>query len=65
MHLPDSIHSPSLERFKVRSDGALSNLAYWKSLIAGGWTRRPLKGHFNQNPFVIHSMRKHGKFTTH
>ena len=45
--------APSLETFQVRLDGALSNLIELKMslLMAGGWTRWPLKGPFSPKPF--------------
>ena len=39
------VNAPSLEAFKARLDGAVSNLVYWEvSLpIAGGWNKMILK----------------------
>ena len=44
---------PSLEAFKARLDGALSNLVYGAVLlpIAGGLKLDGLKGPFQPNPF--------------
>ncbi|KAK4829894.1 hypothetical protein QYF61_007286 [Mycteria americana] len=50
------VDAPSLETFKVRLDGALSNLIQLKMslLIAGGgWTRWPLKVPSNPNHSMI------------
>jgi len=47
--------APSLETFKVRLAGALSNLVWLKMylLIAGGWTRCPLEFPSNPNLSII------------
>jgi len=49
------VDAPSLESFKVRLDGALSNLIELKMslLTAGGWVRWPLKVPSNPNHFTI------------
>ena len=49
------VDAPSLETFKVRLDGALSNLIELKMslLMAGGWTRWPLKVPSHPNHSVI------------
>ena len=45
------VDAPSLETFRVRLDGALSNLIELKMslLMAGGWTRWALKVPSNSN----------------
>jgi len=49
------VDAPSLGTFKVRLDGALSNLAWLKMslLTAGGWTAWPLKVPSNPDHSVI------------
>ena len=49
------VDAPSLETLKARLDGALSNLIQVKmsQLVAGGWTKRPLKGPSNPNHAMI------------
>ena len=49
---------PSLETFKARLDGALSNLVWLEMslLTAGGWARWPLKVSSNPTHSMIHSM---------
>ncbi|KFQ13298.1 Sodium channel protein type 5 subunit alpha, partial [Leptosomus discolor] len=49
------VEAPSLGTFKVRLDGALSNLIQLKTslLTAGGWTRWPLKVPSNPNYSMI------------
>ena len=51
--------APSLEAFKARLDGALSNLIGLKVALfaAGGWTGWPLKVPSHSNHSVIHSSR--------
>jgi len=54
--LPREVVIPqSLETFKARLDGALSNLIQVKMflLMAGGWTRWPLKVPSSPNHSVI------------
>jgi len=56
MALPrEIVDAPSLETFKARLDGALSNLTQLKIslFIAGGWTRQPLKVPSNPNYSMI------------
>jgi len=50
----EAVAAPSLEVFKARLDGALSNLAEWKVslLMAGGWNQMIFK--VPSNPY--HSM---------
>jgi len=49
------VDAPSLETFNVRLDGALSNLIQLKMslIIAGAWTRWPLKVPSNSNYSTI------------
>ena len=54
----EAVDAPSLEVFKVRLDGALSNLISWKMSLhtAGGWTGSSLKVPFNPNHSVSLSL---------
>ncbi|KAK4819163.1 hypothetical protein QYF61_025978 [Mycteria americana] len=47
------VDAPSLETFKARLDGALSNLIWWKMslLMAGGLDSMTFKGPFQPKPF--------------
>jgi len=55
----EAVDAPSLEAFKARLDGALSNLVYWEVslLIAGGLELDDLKDPFQPKPFYD-SMKK-------
>lgn len=47
------VNAPSLETSKVRLDGALYNLTWWKMALLRGWSRRPLKTPSNPIHSVI------------
>jgi len=51
----EHVDAPSLEVFKARLDGALSNLVYWKVLlhVAGGLELDDLMVPFNPNHSMI------------
>jgi len=49
----EAVAAPSLEGFKARLDGALSNLGWWKMSLpmAGGLEPDELSGPFQPKPF--------------
>jgi len=49
----EAVAAPSLEVFKARLDGALSNMVWWKMslLTAGGLEPHDLSGRFQPLPF--------------
>ena len=49
------VNVPSLEAFKARLDGAVSNLVWWEASlpIAGGWNEMVLKVPSNPNHSMI------------
>jgi len=51
----EAVDAPSLEVFKTRLDGALSNLGWWKMslLMAGGWNQMIFKVSSNPNHSMI------------
>jgi len=51
----EAVAAPSLEGFKARLDGALSNLGWWKMslLMVGGWNEMIFKVPSNPNRSVI------------
>jgi len=51
----ESVDAPSLEEFKARLDGALSDLVQWKMslFMAGGWNEMIYKVPSYPNPSMI------------